>query len=63
MAIFYICIDLLYNIQFWGLSWTPLPTLISDVINGRSLLQKTNEIALASKSGWIKKIKAFYSVK
>ena len=27
---------LLYNIQFWGLSWTPLPTLISDVINRRS---------------------------
>jgi hypothetical protein len=28
---------LLYNIPFWGLSWTPLPTLISDVINGHSL--------------------------
>ena len=27
---------LLYNFQFWGLSWTPLPTLMSDVINGRS---------------------------
>ena len=25
---------LLYNVRFWGLSWTPLPTLISDVING-----------------------------
>jgi hypothetical protein len=23
---------LLYNVRFWGLSWTPLPTLISDVI-------------------------------
>ena len=28
---------LLYNVPLWGLSWTPLPTLISDVINGRSL--------------------------
>ena len=28
---------LLYNIPIWGLSWTPLPTLISDIINGRSL--------------------------
>ena len=28
---------LLYNVPFWRLSWTPLPTLISDVINGRSL--------------------------
>jgi hypothetical protein len=27
---------LLYNVPFWGLSWTPLPTLISNVINGRS---------------------------
>jgi hypothetical protein len=27
---------LLYNVQFWGLLWTPLPTPISDVINGRS---------------------------
>ena len=26
-----------YNVQFLGLLWTPLPTLISDVINGRSL--------------------------
>ena len=25
-----------YNVRFWGLSWTLLPTLISDVINGRS---------------------------
>ena len=30
---------LLYNVQFGWLSWTPLPTLISDVINGRSLMQ------------------------
>ena len=28
---------LLYNVRFWGLSWTPLPTLISDVINESSL--------------------------
>jgi hypothetical protein len=27
---------LLYNVQLYGLSWTPLPTLISDVINGGS---------------------------
>ena len=27
---------LLYNVPFWGLSWNPLPTLILDVINGRS---------------------------
>jgi hypothetical protein len=26
-----------YNVRFLGLSWNPLPTLISDVINGRSL--------------------------
>ena len=25
-----------YNVQFWGLSWTTLPTLILDDINGRS---------------------------
>ena len=31
----------LYNIKFWGLSWTPLPTLISDVINGHFLTKKT----------------------
>ena len=30
---------LLYDVRFWGLSWSPLPTLISDVINGRSLWQ------------------------
>ena len=29
-------IVLLYNVRFLGLSWTPLPTLILDVINGRS---------------------------
>ena len=29
---------LLYNVPFLGLSWTPLPTLIRDVINERSLL-------------------------
>ena len=28
---------LLYNVPFRGLSWTPLPTLIWDVINERSL--------------------------
>ena len=27
---------LLYNVPFLGLSWTPLPTLIWDVINERS---------------------------
>ena len=32
---------LLLNIPFWGLSWTPLPTLISDTINGRSLTWKS----------------------
>ena len=31
---------LLYNIPFLGLSWTPLPTLIWDVINERSLTEK-----------------------
>ena len=28
---------LLENVQFMGLLWTPLPTLISDIINGRIL--------------------------
>ena len=28
-----------YNVRFWGLSWTRLPTLISDVINGRSQIE------------------------
>ena len=28
---------LLYNVPFFGLSWTPLPTLLRDVINERSL--------------------------
>ena len=32
---------LLYNVPFWGLSWTPLPTLIWDVINERSLMYIT----------------------
>ena len=27
----------IYNVPFLGLSWTPLPTLIWDVINERSL--------------------------
>ena len=27
---------LLYNVPYWGLSWTPLPTLLWDVINERS---------------------------
>ena len=31
---------LLYNVPFLGLSWTPLPTLIWDVINERSPIQK-----------------------
>ena len=31
---------LLYNVQFWGLSWTHLPILISDVINGRFLIKR-----------------------
>ena len=30
---------LLYNVRLMGLCWTPLPTLISDVIDGRSLMQ------------------------
>ena len=40
LAIFYIpsYFVLLYNVQFLGLPWTLLPTLISDVINGRSLM-------------------------
>ena len=29
---------LLYNVPFLGLSWTPLPALIWDVINERSLI-------------------------
>ena len=29
---------LLYNVPFGGLSWTPLPTIIRDVINERSLM-------------------------
>ena len=33
---YYQYLVLLYNVQFLGLSWTPLPTIISDVINGRS---------------------------
>ena len=28
-----------YNVQFGGLSWTPLPTIIFDIINGRSHLE------------------------
>ena len=38
LAIFDLLTNLVlpYNVQFWGLSWTSLPTLISDVINGRS---------------------------
>ena len=30
---------LLYNVPFLGLSWTPLPTLIRDVINERTQKQ------------------------
>ena len=39
LAIFYLptYLVLLYNVPFLGLSWTPLPTLIWDVINERSL--------------------------
>ena len=29
---------LIYNVPFLGLSWTPLPTLIRNVINERSLI-------------------------
>ena len=32
---------LLYNVWLRGLSWTPLPTLISDVINGRSQIRSS----------------------
>ena len=35
---------LLYNVPFWGLSWTTLPTLIWDVINERSLTQMNSSI-------------------
>ena len=38
LAIFYLPTLVLLNVPFWGLSWTPLPTLISDVINGLSNL-------------------------
>ena len=40
LAIFYLptYFVMLYNVPFWGLSWTLLPTLISDVINERSLI-------------------------
>ena len=31
-------IVLLYNVPFWGLSWTPLPTLVWDVINERPIV-------------------------
>ena len=34
---------LLYNLRFWGLSWSPLPTLKSDVINGCSLIRSADE--------------------
>ena len=37
---------LLYNVPFLGLFWTPLPTLIRDVINGRSLKEFYNRIDL-----------------
>ena len=30
---------LLYNVRFWGLPLTPLPTRTLDIINGRSLMQ------------------------
>jgi hypothetical protein len=33
---------LLYNIPFFGPSWTPLPTLMWDVINERSLTKVPN---------------------
>ena len=33
---------LLYKVPFWGLSWTPLSTLISDVINGHSLTLRSD---------------------
>ena len=36
-----------YNVRFSGLSWTPLPTLISDVINGRSQKERCNIFQLA----------------
>ena len=49
-------IVLLYNVQFLGLSWTPLPsTLISDVINGRSLFEETYII-----SSWRQKVKQMF---
>ena len=33
-----------YDVRFWGLSWSLLPTLISDVINGRSLMKTVPHI-------------------
>ena len=44
---------LLYNVPFLGLSWTPLPTLIRDVINERSLVEmkmgKNLEVSFAAR--------------
>ena len=42
-----------YNIRFWGLFWTPLPTLKSDVIYGRSL-ERLMKHALISSEQWQK---------
>ena len=41
-----------YNVPFWGLSWTTLPTLISDVINGRSLFESGSSLSFLSFSLW-----------
>ena len=47
---------ILYNVLFWELSWTPLPTLISDVINGRSLREIKNPVPENRTRKWAKKV-------
>ena len=37
----YLPCPIFYNVQFWGLYWTPLPSLIWDVINGHFLEKYT----------------------
>ena len=56
------CSGSCYNVLFWGLSWTPLPTLISDVINGRSLACQRPSLSLLTsfkvftQSRWFSKV-------
>ena len=42
---------LLYNVRFWELSWTPLPTLIQDVINGRRYPTEKFNVKIECKLG------------